>query len=567
MLHRGQQINQRMRLVLWLALFLWGAYLLTYDGILTNTDGKSMVAVTENIVKFGRFDTRQLVNWEDVSLGYRDLPFSKYPLGPSLLMIPFYAFALIVPGIGLLQTTLLLPLLATVATACLLFLISQELDYDASAGLLLALIFAFCTGAWVYMALLMTEALAGFAFAFTFYTLLRYRASPTILWATLGGVGLGILVLIKTINVLVIPIFLWYAFVQGNRQKFRVDWSGLWPCLAPLTVGVALVALYNILRFGNPLISGYDSDELFSTPLWVGGLGLLFSPYKSLFLFNPILLLYPIGFVLGRFLLRREAVLGLLLLALHVVLFGMWWSWEGGKSWGPRFLQPIIPILVIQLLPLIDKLLKRPILWQIIPVVLLAFLSVFIQLLGLTADDPYLAKYDFTAPFADVSNRPWAEVPIVGHLLGWREAPIDFAWVWQRGDLFFMSSPTLIFTLIVLGIGGVGLFFQWRFRTQGGLAQSWLIGAWALSLVVTLLFLQSIKNDPRSIKDFEEAVVLQSDYNTLLSSIDINSDSQDALILTDKRFEPYLLDHYKTRAPWYTLDKAKDVEILTTVPK
>ena len=40
-------------------------------------------------------------------------------------------------------------------------------------------------------------------------------------------------------------------------------------------------------------------------------------------------------------------------------LFGKWWMWWGGFAWGPRFLVPLAPILVLVLLPWLDGGLRR----------------------------------------------------------------------------------------------------------------------------------------------------------------------------------------------------------------
>jgi hypothetical protein len=60
-----------------LALFLFGLYMLLFDGTLHSTDGLSMFAVAENLIKHGHVDTRQLENWENVKLGIDGQPYSK----------------------------------------------------------------------------------------------------------------------------------------------------------------------------------------------------------------------------------------------------------------------------------------------------------------------------------------------------------------------------------------------------------------------------------------------------------------------------------------------------------
>lgn len=91
-----------------LALMLFGIYMIGFDGTLHSSDGLSMFAVAENIVKHGSFDTRQLLSWGNVALGIDNLPYTVFPIGPSLLILFFVALSLALPNLGSVQTTLVL---------------------------------------------------------------------------------------------------------------------------------------------------------------------------------------------------------------------------------------------------------------------------------------------------------------------------------------------------------------------------------------------------------------------------------------------------------------------------
>ena len=120
--------------------------------------------------------------------------------------------------------------------------------------------------------------------------------------------------------------------------------------LAPLVLSAALWLLESTLRRKSALSTGYENDHGFQTllpysgqpgfsyPTFFGVLSLLFSFGKGLLFFAPGLLL-----VFGRGLeaLRPVAqvlVLWVLYLAGMVLVYGSWWAWYGGFTWGPRFL-------------------------------------------------------------------------------------------------------------------------------------------------------------------------------------------------------------------------------------
>jgi hypothetical protein len=149
----------------------------------------------------------------------------------------------------------------------------------------------------------------------------------------------------------------------------------------------ALVLWHNAVRFGSPLDTGY-SDEGFTTPLYVGLYGLLFSPGKSIFLYAPVTLLSVPGLVhLWR---RHWAEAGLAggVAMVTLVYYAVWWAWYGGWSWGPRFLVPALPFLVLPLgALLLDRVWAR---WALAP---LALAGVVVQVLGALVDfNPYIVE-------------------------------------------------------------------------------------------------------------------------------------------------------------------------------
>ena len=113
------------------------------------------------------------------------------------------------------------------------------------------------------------------------------------------------------------------------------------PAVFALTVisAGAILMIYNALRSGNPLQTGYDLT-LFSPNIPLGLYKLLFSPLRGFFIYSPILILSLPGWWRLRQTHPAEAWLFAALAGVTIGLFSAWSSGEG-LSWGSRFLVPV----------------------------------------------------------------------------------------------------------------------------------------------------------------------------------------------------------------------------------
>lgn len=120
--------------------------------------------------------------------------------------------------------------------------------------------------------------------------------------------------------------------------------------LVPLVLSAGVWLLESVVRRKSALTTGYENDHGFQTllpysglpgfsyPTFLGVLSLVFSFGKGLLFFAPGLWL-----VFGRGLEALRSVtevlaLWMLYLAGMVLVYGSWWAWYGGFTWGPRFL-------------------------------------------------------------------------------------------------------------------------------------------------------------------------------------------------------------------------------------
>jgi hypothetical protein len=157
---------------------------------------------------------------------------------------------------------------------------------------------------------------------------------------TILGLGVGLALACRPVDVVLAAGFaaaLWQ--VRPRALKWMVPTAA---------IPVLLLAAYQWSVFGSPLATGYGSEasEGWTTPIWHGVLGLLFSPGRGLLLHAPVLLLSVFALIrAGRgYSPRWFLPLGLSLVA-FLFLMGHWHSWWGGSSAGNRMLSDGLPIL------------------------------------------------------------------------------------------------------------------------------------------------------------------------------------------------------------------------------
>ena len=123
--------------------------------------------------------------------------------------------------------------------------------------------------------------------------------------------------------------------------------------------------VYNFALFGDPLkfpqqLYSNGLHFFFDSSIFRHILDNLFSPYRGLFLISPILVLGIYG-MYQMFRIRETRTDALLFASLFVVIlvyYSSWQGWDGGWSYGPRFLILGIPYIAIPLAFLIPTLSK-----------------------------------------------------------------------------------------------------------------------------------------------------------------------------------------------------------------
>jgi hypothetical protein len=563
------------RVAAWLALLLFSMYLLSFSGLLYSQDSMSMFSVTESVVKRGEFDTDQmwtLFKARD-ELASNGESYAKYGYGTSLFAVPLYALALVLPGLGLVQTTLLTSAVVIALAGALVFLAVRRLKYTRGVSVVSALLFGLATPAWVYAKQFWSEPFALFTLFAAFYFLLACRAEQHARDAVIAGIALGLAVATRVTNAALVPFFAWYGF--GDALKDQRARRGLVGFALVLTLAALSIAGYDGVRYGSPLATGYRADETFDTPILLGLYGLLFSPGKGLFVYVPFLAALPFSFAAFARRAKRETGLMSIVFAFYVVLFSTWYYWWGGTNWGPRFLVPTIPFLVLLTAPAIELAVsagfrrKVHIAFSAIFVVL-CLLSFNFELLGVSVPSlAYRARMlRFSAnPDMDAIFVPQFS-PLIGSFNLLKPSVLDFAWIRVLDGKVSIDWLVVVLTAVMIVLCGAGLWLN--LTEDGGQAMgnvrppssvlrlpssvraftSSRTAGLAMTAALAALALLSVY---RYRDDFRFGG--NDGYAALLRVVAREEQPRDVMILDNDVFAPFFLNESRARLRWYGLSR------------
>ncbi len=302
--------------------------------------------------------------------------YSDKLLGPSLVAVPVYL--VVKPLVCALTPSLargqmfsldvcnaLTNALPTAVLAALLYLFLAEFGLAAAWRAWLALAFGLGTLMLPYATALFGHNLAAVCAGGAFMLLWRQKAE----WRLGRGLAAGALIGLGAIcdfTALFLSAFLglYAIWVASRISDFKSQISNLFSRLAPVAaVALLFIAIQlaaNWASFGSPLtfphvhhvqaafrerhthgMLGVHLPQL--GPLWQ----LTFGGHRGLFLGSPFLLFALPGFFFFGKRYRTEAVL-LGMACLGVVLLSSGYeNWEAGSAFGPRYLIPTLPLLVI----------------------------------------------------------------------------------------------------------------------------------------------------------------------------------------------------------------------------
>jgi hypothetical protein len=355
-----------------------------------------------------------------VGLTYSILGIPFYLLGKAInyfFSIPPEYHTIILKGSYSLINQFICALLGVV-----FFMLNIRFNFSDKISFILTGALLFSTNLFPYAKSAIREPATTLCLIAIFYCLWMFKINRKLRWLHYTGMLLVGLIHLKISNILFIPVFVLYFVLIYDPSLFttiknifkdieiiiknRYFWKDISPIFGWLIFGVLLVLLNNYWLWGNAFSNGYSHhNKPFSNPLLVGLYGLLFSSGKSLFLYAPITI---IGFAsLSAFskLYRFEALTGVLIFLISLVIHAKLFCWAADGSWGPRYLIPVIPFLIMFIGIKIDKAFNvhnRISMWF---TGFLILIGLIIQIGGLSvylgSYHRYLGEYPYTTSFTD----------------------------------------------------------------------------------------------------------------------------------------------------------------------
>ena len=312
-----------------------------------------------------------------------------YGIGQSLLMLPADLVGTWIarwnifsgygddPAVRSIVVSYSTSILVNVLTALVGFRLLRQLRFSVRESVLGVLALMFCTTHLHYTQNMMENnyilllTLAGFSFQ---YEWLR-TGSRRALFVGCIALGLNLLTRLTTgLDLVAGGVFLflvtWFERVRGRELGQRL--VAYCKVAAPVYAFFLMIdRLYQFYRFGSftntylPLFAREQrlqdptlpANFPWSTPFHEGFLGALFKPEKSIFLFDPLLVLAILLLVVlwGRLSpeVRAYGVTSLLLLLGYIIFYARYTYWAGDFAWGDRYVSTSVELAALLAVPLL----------------------------------------------------------------------------------------------------------------------------------------------------------------------------------------------------------------------
>jgi hypothetical protein len=352
----------------------------------------------------------------------------------------------------------------TALLVSLFFLFSMELGATAGSALAASMLL----GAATYLAPFSggflqhpSEALLILA---AFRLLFLDSRSPSPRERLQAGICLALLLLLRPQAVVAVPAFAIYVVLSVRRRRRGSPGResavrGLVPVLLPVAVAIVADVIFDQAKFGVwTRLNWQVHQPRFGLPSLTALHGFLLSPGDSVFLFTPLLLLLPWTMRLFFRRHRDEAVAASFLAVSYLLFYSSFRVWHGlWSAVGPRYLMPVVPVLLLPLAEWIDSSGQRA--WlAIAPLSVIGFL---VQAVNMATNFGFVAYHegypDFQPEYGFLFIPASAPIAAEARTIFQGDARVDFWLLNVRRGFGLSRVVEIAFPLAVLLA-----FFVWR---------------------------------------------------------------------------------------------------------
>ena len=537
---------QRLRICLLLCALTAGVYLLTFRAVIQSGDTLRAFDAVTSLAHHGDWLMDESA-WTGLALRIRQadkLPLAQYDVEETLqvrLALPLLQLAQTVPRLGNIHAVWLFNVIVGALIVGLMYLLLRALGYSDSVAVIVALSAGLATNLYAYSQAFFREPLTALLILAALLCLqvgsarsLRLRALSWLLAAAL----LFLAAQVKYSAAFALPAALFFAIAQSaSSPRFRQ--ASMW-LLALLAAGLALAMLLDPLpAFLLDFLArtGLDGAYLASATR-----AYLLSPGASIWGSSPVALLALAGCIaiVARGQMRLPTTICLLVAGYalgHALLAGA--HWFGGLSFPPRFLTPVLPILMLGCAPIVERMLAQRSRALVSVWIALLLYSMWIQFSAVSLS---WRHYGESLPAESGGLTEWQPALNQPQYFRWVVAPqrwadLGFDFLWTRADLPVWG---ISFSLYALAIGAC----LWRtVRNPRGRWRHAALPLAFLCLPLTLLNLSAAYDrDPRA----------RSQNATLREALDFltqHASENDILLLGSDDYAAFVMNHLDSAKP------------------
>jgi hypothetical protein len=315
--------------------------------------------------------------------------YSWYGIGQSLLMLPADVIGTWIahwkifseytddPAVRSIVVSYATNILVSVLTALVFFRLLRQLRFSLKESVLGVLALMFCTTHLHYTQNMMENnyimllTLTGFSYQ---YEWLR-TGSRRALFLGSAAIGLNLLTRLTTgLDLIAAGVFLFLVLYFEHIRADELWKKFVFYCkiAGPVYAFFLLIdRLYQFYRFGsftNTYVSLFAKEQRlqdptlpanfpWSTPFWEGFAGPLFKPEKSIFIFDPLLVLaIVLTIMLWKKLpppVRAYGITSGLLLVGYIGFYARYTYWAGDFAWGDRYVSTAVEVVASLAVPLL----------------------------------------------------------------------------------------------------------------------------------------------------------------------------------------------------------------------